>query len=65
MVITERAAIIGWRLRSGEQMTTAEVAELLGIQREAARVLMLKVCRVLPVAQIGGVWIAQNQKSVG
>jgi hypothetical protein len=57
-VVTERAALVAWRLHQGEALTTAEIADLLGLQRQAARVLMLKICRVLPITQVDGHWMA-------
>ena len=57
-VVTERAALVAWRLHQGEAMTTAEVAALVGLQRPAAHKLMEKICRVLPITQVDRKWMA-------
>ena len=53
---TERAALIGWKLKDGELLTTAQVAEIACISRSGAYDLMARVSRILPIALIDGVW---------
>ena len=52
----ERIAIIVWHLAHGEGLTTAQVAEITGLNLRGARKLMASVSRVLPVCQVAGTW---------
>lgn len=56
LVATERAAYIVYLLMSGKSLTTAEVAQELGVTHEGARQLMHKVSRRVPIRQELGFW---------
>lgn len=52
---TERAALVGYLLASGEPLDSAKVAALAGYETQwAARRLLNKLCRVLPLAEDDG-----------
>lgn len=53
---TERVAIIVWRLRDGEQLSTAEIAAAVGLNLRAAQYMMAKLSRVLPLRYHNGLW---------
>ena len=54
---TERVALVAWHLAHGDGMTTANVAELTKLTSEGARLLMLRISRVLPIYRDEyGVW---------
>lgn len=57
-VATERAAIIAVHLVTGYRLTTAQIARLLGMTDEGARLLMWKVTRAVAVDfdDDAGVW---------
>jgi hypothetical protein len=46
---TERAALIAWWLSKGEQLTTRQVAERLGLTLVAAWYMLQRLSRVLPI----------------
>lgn len=48
---TERVAIVAYRLAIGEQLTTSDVANLIGISHCGAWEMLNKLSRVLPIAQ--------------
>ena len=56
MVTTERVGIVVWLLSNGRAMTTAEVAEMVGISHQGAWTLLAKLCRVLPLTLEGTTW---------
>jgi hypothetical protein len=58
MVITERAALVAWRLAHGEAMTTADAAEMVGVCERSAQRMMCKIARILPIVQRNGHWEA-------
>jgi hypothetical protein len=47
----ERAALVAWRLATGGQMTTQEIAERTGLSMRGARWLMDRLSRVVPIRQ--------------
>ena len=51
---TERVAIVTAALAVGKQLTTAEVAQLVGLSRCGAWELLSKLSRVLPIMQTRG-----------
>jgi hypothetical protein len=55
---SERVAVVVMELMNGEEMTTRQVAELLGLTRMGAWYLMNRLCRVwdLRLECVGGVW---------
>lgn len=48
---TERVAIVAHLLATGEQLTTADVANLVGVTRCGAWEMLSKLSRVLPLVQ--------------
>lgn len=58
LVITERAALVAWRLAHGEAMTSEQVAEMVGVCECTAQRMMCKIARVLPIVQRNGFWEA-------
>lgn len=56
--VTERVAVVVMELANGEEMTTRQVAELLGITRFGAWRIMARLCRVpaLRLIQFDGKW---------
>ena len=48
---TERIAIVTHHLATGKQLTTADVANLVGVTRCGAWEMLSKLSRVLPIAQ--------------
>lgn len=63
LIPTERVAIVVWRLRDGESLSTAEVALAVGLTNSGAWRLLQKLSRVLPVYQTdSGLWeMVQNE----
>lgn len=57
MVTTERVAIVVRLLTLGRKLTTAEVAELAGIQPKSAWDMLTKISRVTPLYQESGCWV--------
>jgi hypothetical protein len=54
----ERSALITYELMIGREMTTQEIAERVGITRQAANVMMSRVVRVVPgVTIVDGRWL--------
>lgn len=51
-----RAASISQLLLTGKRMTTAEIAEHLGMSYHGARRLMVNLSLVLPITKIDGRW---------
>jgi hypothetical protein len=49
MTVTERAALAGWLLARGKQLTTQEAADTLGLTYIGAYRLLQRLSRVLPV----------------
>ncbi len=56
MLPSERAGLLAWWLAQGEELTTAETAELLEVDRTAAWRLLTKLSRQLPIACVDGKW---------
>lgn len=54
--VTERVAIVVMDLMNGEEYTTAEVAELAGLSKAGAWLLMSRLCRVIPITQVDHKW---------
>ena len=55
-VATQRGALVGWWLAEGEALTTRQVADLLGMTCDGARIVLEKVSAVLPIVCIEGEW---------
>lgn len=55
-ITTERVGIVVWELATGNEFTTAEVAELVNMTMQGAHILLAKLCRVLPVSLEDGIW---------
>lgn len=51
-----RAAMVTLLLITGHRLTTAEIAQRVGLTRRGARRLMLNVSLVLPITQIEVKW---------
>jgi len=45
----ERATIVSWRLAEGAALSTREIAEMVGVTRQAAHYMMDSISRVAPV----------------
>lgn len=58
MVITERAALVAWRLAHGEAMSTDDAAAMVGVARSTAHEMLCKMARVLPIRCYNGLWEA-------
>lgn len=54
--VTERVAVVVMELLNGEEMTTREVAELVGINRGGAYIMLTKISRVTPIYCEKGRW---------
>ena len=52
----ERAMVVAWALAEGERLTVQRVARLTGLGTRAARRLLVRAGRVLPVFKDGGFW---------
>lgn len=53
----EKAADIAWRLASGDEVTTNEVAEYYGVTYHGARRMLNVISRVIPITTNStGVW---------
>ena len=57
----QRAATTAWALAKGAEMTTAEIAELVGLSPRAARDLMRQLAKVLPIEREKRVWSAKDK----
>jgi len=57
LITTERVAIVVRLLTLGRRMTTAEVADLVGINRSSAWQMLSKIARVTPLCQENGYWV--------
>ena len=54
----QRAALITVRLRDGEQLTNADIADTCGYSDwNGAQYLMESLSTVLPIFKLGGYWI--------
>jgi hypothetical protein len=58
LVTTERVGVVVYRLMRGEAATTLEIATWTGLTRTGAWLMMEKLSRVLPLAQVEGRWCA-------
>lgn len=58
LVITERAALVAWRLAHGDAMSTEDAARLVGVARSTAYEMLCKMARVLPIRRYNGLWEA-------
>lgn len=52
----ERAMLVAWALCEGSELTVKNVARLTGLKDWAARRLLSRAGRVLPVVKDGKVW---------
>lgn len=52
----ERAALTAFYILEGAEMTTAEIAERVGLTHQGAWSMMQRVARVVPVYQDEGRW---------
>lgn len=52
----ERAAMVAWELANGKKMSTKDVQNLTELKPRAARELLTKLARVLPIRRMDGVW---------
>ena len=50
MVITERAALVGWWMAEGARMNVVEIAEHVGLGKRSVYYMMNKIARSLPIA---------------
>lgn len=57
----ERAALVTFLVVTGAELTTAEIAERVGITPRGALLIMDKISRVVPVYQYGGRWRILHQ----
>lgn len=58
LTAVERAALVGYMLASGASLDSAQVATLAGYETQwAARRLLNKLCRVLPLAEDNGQFV--------
>ena len=53
---TERVVLVLMRLQAGATPTTRDVASLTGLSTEGARKLLLRLCRVVPLAHADNRW---------
>lgn len=57
MVVTQRAALVGFRIAEGEEFTTSQIAEMCGLTVEGAKKMMEKASAVVPIYDDeDGVW---------
>jgi predicted DNA-binding transcriptional regulator YafY len=56
MLPTERIGRATWLLAQGRQMTVRQVAEELEITPHGAYQMLVRLSRVLPLSDDGGVW---------
>lgn len=54
----ERAARVAWALALGRCLTVEQVVDMTGLQERAARELLGRLSRVLPVVRVGRAWRA-------
>jgi DNA-binding IclR family transcriptional regulator len=62
-VPTERAGLVTWWFIKGQRLTTAEVADKLGISRQGAHSMLEKLSRIIPLTKDdcpGGKWFLVN-----
>ena len=52
----ERAALITLEIFAGAELTTAEIAQRVGVTYQGARAMMDKISRVVPVYVDNGLW---------
>jgi len=52
----ERAMVVAWALAEGEELTVDRVVRLTALKARAARRLLVRACRVLPVFKDGDFW---------
>ena len=52
----ERAMLVAWELCEGTELTVKDVVRLTGLKRWAARRLLSRAARVLPVFKDGVAW---------
>ena len=68
LVSTERVGLIAWALAKGEQLTTRQIADKVGIGYAGAWILMQKLCRVLPItfdeSLYEGVWYSMEHHKI-
>ena len=50
MVVTERAALVGWWLADGARMNVPEIAQRVGLKKKSVYHMMYKIARQLPIA---------------
>lgn len=56
LIPTERVGLVVWRLWHRRSLTTVEIAELAGVTRAGAWVMMDKLSRKLPIVLVDGTW---------
>ena len=50
LVVTERAALVGWWLADGAHLATWEIADRVGLKLKSTYHMMYKVARAVPIA---------------
>ena len=55
-IVTERVAVIVWKIAQGQVYTTAEIAVICGLTWDGAYKLMCRVSRVLPIYLDNAQW---------
>jgi alkylated DNA nucleotide flippase Atl1 len=56
LTVSERVALVVLELATGKRLTTRQVAELCGISRQGAWLLLCRISRVVPLGYGDGVW---------
>jgi len=50
LVVTERAALVGWWLADGARLNVPEIAARVGLEKKSVYHMMNKIARQLPIA---------------
>ena len=61
----ERAGKVAWLLARGARLRTREVARLVGLSERGARSMLNRLCRVMPISNCEGIWMADEEKEKG
>jgi alkylated DNA nucleotide flippase Atl1 len=56
LTVSERVALVVLELATGKRLTTRQVADLCGISRQGAWLLLCRISRVVPLGYGDGVW---------
>ena len=55
-VVTERAGRVAWELAQGGRLTNKQIQEMTALEQSGAWLLMMRLCRALPITFYDGYW---------